>query len=80
MTSDTRSTPNKLGAASLAANAVVVFVVWLIVFWASRVNSLSGLNGVQGFLTWFTAAIPAVLIIAANLTLARQLWRGGFGD
>ncbi len=78
MTSDIRRTPNKLAAASLAGNAVVIFLLWLVFLWVSQVNSLSGLNSVQGNLVWFTALVPAVLMIAANITLALQLWRGGF--
>lgn len=78
MTSDTRRTPNKLAAASLAGNAVVIFLVWLLFLWVSQVNSLSGLNSIHGNLVWLTAAVPAVIMIAANLTLALQLWRGGF--
>lgn len=80
MTSDIRRTPNKLAAASLAGNAVVILLVWLLFLWVSRVSSLSGLNSVQGYLVWFTALVPAVLIIAANIALARQLWRGGFHE
>lgn len=78
MTSDTRRTPNKLAAASMASGAVVIFLVWLVFFWVGGVSSLSGVNSVHGNLIRLTTAIPAIIIIAAYLTLARQLWRGGF--
>jgi|GEM_PF-4147771 len=69
--------PNKAAAIPMVINAVVVFLVWCIFFLASTSNPLSGMNGVQGFLVWFIAAIPATLVIAACLTIGRQLWRGG---
>lgn len=80
MTDQTQRKPNKLGAASLATNAVIIFLIWLVFFWAGGVNALGGVNGVHGFLIRFTAAIPAALIIAANIAVARQLWAGGFKE
>lgn len=72
--------PNKPAAISMVVNATVIFLVWLVFLLASTSNPLSGLNPVHGFLTWFTAAVPAAVMIVANLTLARQLWRGGLGS
>lgn len=80
MTIATRKTPNKLGALSLIGNASIIFLLWLVFFWAGSTNSLGGVNSVHGQLIRITAGVPVVLMMWANLALARQLWRGGFAD
>lgn len=80
MTIATRKTPNKLGALSLMGNAFILFLIWLVFFWAGSTNPLGGVNSVHGSLIRITVGVPAIIMIAANLVLARQLWRGGFAD
>ena len=80
MANSTHRTPNRLGALSMLSGAGVVLLVWLLFLWVGIPNSLSGLNPVHGFLVQLTTAVPVLLIAAAYLTLARQLWRGGYDD
>ena len=63
----------KLGALSFLGNAGVVLLLYALFFWAGGTNLLSGVDDVHGFLIRLTTLVPAVLIILANLALARQL-------
>ncbi|HEY0970964.1 MAG TPA: hypothetical protein VGE02_08340 [Gemmatimonadales bacterium] len=63
----------RLGAISLFGGAGAVLLVWLLFFWVSTTNILSGLDDVHSFLTRITTLVPAVIIIAAHVALARQL-------
>jgi uncharacterized membrane protein len=63
----------RLGAMALAGGAVAVLLVWLLFLWVGAINRMSGQDEVHSFLTRLTTAVPAVLIIAAHLAIARQL-------
>jgi hypothetical protein len=62
----------RLGALALFGGAGAVLLVWLLFFWVSTTSALSGLDDVNSFLTRLTTAVPAALIIAAHIALARQ--------
>lgn len=74
-TRDTRSL--KLGALSLLGNAGVVVLLYALFFWVGGTSSLSGVDDVHGFLIRLATLMPAVLIILANLALARTLLAAG---
>ena len=63
----------RLGALALFGGAGAVLVVWLFFFWIAGTSTLSGLDDVHSFLTRLTTLVPAVLIIAAHVAIARQL-------
>lgn len=63
----------RLGAMALAGGAGAVLLVWLLFFWVGSRNAMSGQDEVQSFLIRVTTLVPAVLIIAAHLAIARQL-------
>lgn len=63
----------RFGAMSFLSNAGVVLLLWLVLFWSGTRSSLSGVNGVTGTLVWITTAVPATLLVLANLAFARQL-------
>ena len=63
----------RLGALALFGGAGAVLLVWLLFFWVGSRSALGGLDDVHSFLTRLTTAVPAVLIIAAHIVLARQL-------
>ena len=48
-------------------------LLYALFFWAGGTNALSGVDDVHGFLIRLTTLVPAVLIILANLALARTL-------
>ena len=63
----------KFGALSLLGNAGVVVLLYALFFWVGGTNALSGVDDVNSFLIRLTTLVPAVLIILANLALARTL-------
>lgn len=74
MTNGHRNTGlERVGALALFGGAGVVLLVWLLFFWVGSTNVLSGLDDVHGFLTRLTTLVPAALIIASMVALARQL-------
>lgn len=70
-TRDTR--PLKFGALSLLGNAGFVVLLYALFFWVAGTNVLSGVDDVNSFLIRLSTLVPAVLIILANLALARTL-------
>lgn len=70
-TRDTRSL--KFGALSLLGNAGVVVLLYALFFWVGGTNRFSGVDDVHGFLIRVATLVPAVLIILANVVLARTL-------
>ena len=63
----------RLGALALFGGAGAVLLVWLLFFWVGSTNALSGQDDVHSFLTRLTTLVPAVIIIASLVALARQL-------
>jgi hypothetical protein len=63
----------RLGAMALMGGAGAVVLVWLLFFWISSRNAVSGLDDVTTFVVRVATAVPAVLIISAHLAIARQL-------
>lgn len=63
----------RLGAMALMGASVVVVLLWLVFFLAGGQSSLSGVDGVHGALIRLSTAVPAVLIILAQLAIARGL-------
>lgn len=72
-TSTDNSRYYKLGALSLAAGAGFFLLAWVFFFWLSIRNPLAGLDAVHQFQTRVTTLVPAVLIIAAHLAVAKTL-------
>lgn len=63
----------RLGALVFFGAAGVVLLMWLLFFWVGSTSALSGQDDVHSFLTRVTTLVPAVIIIASLLALARQL-------
>ena len=63
----------KFGALSLLGNAGVVVLLYALFFWVGGTSSQSGVDDVHGFLIRLSTLVPAVLIILANVVLARTL-------
>lgn len=63
----------RFGALSMLGNAGAVLLVWLLFFWVGGTSSLSGVNGVHGWLIRLTSAVPVAIIVTACLALAYQL-------
>lgn len=63
----------RLGAMALLGIAAVVALLWLVFFIAGAQSSLSGVDDVHGGLIRLSAAVPAVLIILALVSVGRAL-------
>ena len=63
----------KFGALSLLGNAGVVVLLYALFFWVAATNSLSGVDTVHSFLIRLSTLVPAIIIIAAHVALARNL-------
>ncbi|MFL5578101.1 MAG: hypothetical protein ACJ79S_19290 [Gemmatimonadaceae bacterium] len=70
----------KLGALGAVGAAIGVLLIYLFLVWVTRSQTLTGgMDPIQQTVTWIATAIPALLIAAANLAIARQLWASGNG-
>ena len=63
----------RLGSLSLLAGAGGVLLLWVLFFWVGTSRPPSGLDDVHGFLTRLTTLVPALLIAAAHVAVARTL-------
>ena len=76
--SDSRSRPSVRKYAKLAALGAVgvgfgVLALYGLIAFGARPTPTGGINGVHATLTWISAAIPALAIIAAHLAYAKVL-------
>lgn len=66
------------GLGAYAASAGI-FLIFLLIAWASRHTALGGMTWALAWVTWISLFVVVALLIAAHVALARQLTYMGKG-
>lgn len=69
----------KLGALGALGGAFAVLLVYVLIAWVALPVRTGGMDQISATVTWIACAVPAILLIALQLVMARVLWQAGSG-